>query len=291
MKPEKIYPCVPERPKSSWVTRAVQAILIEKRMPYVLQTRVDRTLASIGLVQKTISVGGYFVTVRRCTVDSNFVQNVLVNQEYFRYAYTPNPRDTIIDIGANIGTFVLAAAAHATKGRIIAIEPIPDNLLLLRRNVTQNKLENIEIVSAAVGPANGCGKIYIAGDTGFHSMKFDRGRGFVEVAMVTLGDIFDRYQVDTCNFLNIDCEGAEFDFLPKVQPGIWERIQRIAMEFSAPVLDWLQGNPTDAQMKSKAEFGDMLVELLQRNGFRVDAYVDCVGFRAGYIFASSTRSK
>ena len=85
-------------------------------MPYVLQTRVDRTLASIGLVQKTISVGGYFVTVRRCTVDTNFVQNVLVNQEYFRYAYTPNPRDTIIDIGANIGTFVLAAAAHAAEG-------------------------------------------------------------------------------------------------------------------------------------------------------------------------------
>jgi Vibrio cholerae RfbT protein len=167
MKPEKIYPFVPERPEGSWVTRAMQAILIEKRMPYVLQTRIDRTLASIGLVQKTIRVGGYSVTVRRCTVDTNFVQNVLINQEYFREGFRPNPRDTIIDIGANIGTFVLAAATHAIQGRIIAIEPFLENLLLLRRNVTQNKLENVEMVSAAVGPSNGRGRIYIAGDTGF----------------------------------------------------------------------------------------------------------------------------
>jgi hypothetical protein len=111
----------------------------------------------------------------------------------------------------------------------------------------------------------------------------------VDVDVLTLGEIFDRYQVNTCDFLKIDCEGAEFDFFPKVEPSVWGRIQRIAMEFSTPVPDWEYGNPTDTQMQAKLEFGDMLIELLQRNGFRIDAYIDCVGFRAGYVFACSTK--
>lgn len=288
MEPEKLYPNIPERLTGGWITKAMRAILIEKRMPYALQTRIDHTLASIGLIQKTVRVGDYFVTVRRCTADTVFIRDVLINHEYFRQGYWPNPRDTIIDIGANIGTFVLAAAKYATNGRIIAIEPVPENVLLLRKNVTQNKLKNVEVVAAAVGPSSGRDRIYVA-NPGFHSMKLDRGRGFVDVAMITVGEIFDRYQIDTCNFLKIDCEGAEFDFLPKVEPSVWGKIQRIAMEFSALVPDWIYGNPTDAQIKSKLEFGDMLIELLQRNGFRIDAYVDCVGFRAGHIFASNTK--
>lgn len=291
MNPEKIYPYIPEEPKNGWVARTMRTILIEKRMPYALQTRIDRTLSSIGLSQTTVKVGDHFVTFRRCTADASFVQNVLVDQEYFREGYKPNPGDTIIDIGANIGTFTLAAKAHAPNARIIAIEPFPENLLFLRRNVSQNKLENVEVVSAAVGPSNGRGRLYVADDTGFHSMKFDRGRGFVAVDMLTLAEIFDRYRVNTCDFLKIDCEGAEFDFLPKVEPSVWGRIQRIAMEFSALVPEWVYGNPTDTQMKSKLEFGDMLIELLQRNGFRIDAYIDCVGFRAGYIFACSTKQR
>jgi FkbM family methyltransferase len=289
MTPEKIYLYVPQGSKRGWIHRTVRAILIEKRMPSALQKRIDHALESIGLRQKTIMVGDYFVTFRRCTADTAFVHHVLLNQEYFREDYRPNPHDTIIDIGAHIGTFVLAAALHATNGRIIAIEPCPENLLLLRRNVNQNQLENVEVVSAAVGPSSGRGRLYLADVTGFHSTKFDRRRGSVDVVMLTLGDIFDRYQVDTCNFLKIHCEGAEFDFLPHVEPSVWRRMQRIAMEFVAPVPDWVYVNPTDAQVKSKLEFGDMLIDLIQRNGLRIDAYIDCVGFRTGYIFASSTK--
>jgi len=287
MKPEKIYPIVPKKPKGSFLTRTLQATLIERRVPYALQTRIDSTLASIGLVKKTVRVGKNFVTLRRCTADAAFVENVLVNQEYFREGYRPSSHDTIIDIGAQIGTFVLSAASHATDGRIIAIEPFPENLSLLKRNVKQNRLKNVEVVSAAIGPSHGHGKLYIGKGTGFHSMKFDRGLGFLDVAMLTLEEIFDRYVVDTCDFLKIDCEGAEFDFLPKVGPSVWGRIRRLAMEFSAPVLEWRPGNPTDEQMKSKLEFSDQLIALLQEKGFRIDAYYDCVGFRAGYIFASN----
>ena len=35
----------------------------------------------------------------------------------------------------------------------------------------------------------------------------------ISVEAVTLEEVFDRHAVDRCDFLKIDCEGAEFDLL------------------------------------------------------------------------------
>jgi FkbM family methyltransferase len=184
----------------------------------------------------------------------------------------------------------LAAARRAPHGRIIAIEPFPANVELLQKNITQNKLTNVAILVAAVTDQSGTSQLYVGNDTGMHSLKFNVGRGSVEVPAVRLEEVFDQYQIRICNFLKIDCEGAEFDFLFAIDPSLWRRIERVAMEFSVPILDWMFHNPSDEQVALKLQYGDQLVQLFERNGFQIDAYIDCVGFRAGYIFARNSNS-
>jgi FkbM family methyltransferase len=63
-----------------------------------------------------------------------------------------HPGMTIVDVGANVGYYTLMfAQAIGSTGRIIAIEPSPENLPELRLNVDRNKLRNVKIISKAVG--------------------------------------------------------------------------------------------------------------------------------------------
>jgi hypothetical protein len=58
-------------------------------------------------------------------------------------------RGTVWDIGANVGLYTLLALRKAA--RVIAVEPLPDNIRYLERHLQLNKIRNVEIVAAAVG--------------------------------------------------------------------------------------------------------------------------------------------
>lgn len=60
------------------------------------------------------------------------------------------PGATIVDVGANIGYSTLAlSAAVGPAGKIVAFEPHPDNVTLLRANLARNGVENVEVVARA----------------------------------------------------------------------------------------------------------------------------------------------
>jgi len=64
------------------------------------------------------------------------------------------PGMNVVDVGANIGYYMLMfAQVVGPEGRIIAIEPSPENLPELKLNVERNKLRNVEIIPKAVGNA------------------------------------------------------------------------------------------------------------------------------------------
>jgi FkbM family methyltransferase len=66
------------------------------------------------------------------------------------------PGDVTIDVGANVGLFTLLMAYHVWEhGRVIAYEPNPRLLALLRDNVAMNWLDDrVEIVPRAVAAAD-----------------------------------------------------------------------------------------------------------------------------------------
>lgn len=68
--------------------------------------------------------------------------------------------DVVVDIGANIGYYVLMEAKLAgDEGRVYAIEPVADNVSLLKKNVELNNYKNIDIFELAIGGEDKNGEI------------------------------------------------------------------------------------------------------------------------------------
>lgn len=107
---------------------------------------------------------------------------------------------SVLDIGANVGhTTTVLAKAVGPWGRVVAVEPDQDNLVLLRHNVRLNNLKHVEVVEAAASRFPGA--VQLAGE-----MVTDPTRGDTRsVRGDSLGD-FD--------VIKIDVEGFE---LPVVQ--------------------------------------------------------------------------
>jgi FkbM family methyltransferase len=66
------------------------------------------------------------------------------------------PADTVVDVGANVGTLTLAAAALVgPEGRVWSIEAHPRTLRYLCANVAANGFTNVRTVHAAAGESEG----------------------------------------------------------------------------------------------------------------------------------------
>ncbi|MGE0451390.1 MAG: FkbM family methyltransferase [Vicinamibacterales bacterium] len=61
----------------------------------------------------------------------------------------------VLDVGANLGFLTAHLAAHVRHGRVIAFEPMPDNLHALRYVVQRFKLRNVTIEPCALGDRDG----------------------------------------------------------------------------------------------------------------------------------------
>lgn len=57
---------------------------------------------------------------------------------------------TVVDVGAHVGYYTLMAARGiGRRGRVIALEPDPDNAALLMENVRRSGLRNVTVIQAA----------------------------------------------------------------------------------------------------------------------------------------------
>jgi FkbM family methyltransferase len=75
------------------------------------------------------------------------------------------PGDLFVDVGANVGSYTVLAAAVAGAD-VIAFEPDPDTARYLRRNVAINNIaDRVEIHECALGAAEGSISFTVGRDT------------------------------------------------------------------------------------------------------------------------------
>jgi FkbM family methyltransferase len=162
-------------------------------------------------------------------------RDIWLDERYCRHGINIHPGSTIIDIGANIGVFSVYAAFKGAA-RVYSFEPFPENNACLLRNSANSGFEKVITASCeAVLSMTGTNRLYLsdcdAGHLMFHkNISLDHVREFMDVPTVSLQDIFRRYQLDYCDLLKLDCEGAEYDILLKSPVALFERIQSITME-------------------------------------------------------------
>ncbi|HAI98181.1 TPA: hypothetical protein DCL30_01390 [Candidatus Peribacteria bacterium] len=163
-----------------------------------------------------------------------------INEVWFDHIYEPPVFDwkscrAIIDVGANIGSFTIRAAALAPEAKILAYEAEPETAKILSRNVAENHLApRVQAFSAAVGGKDGTAELYVTKRCSwFNSLyKPQNHEGTaVTVPVVSLATIFARNSVRECDCLKLDCEGAEYDILYALSAEDLGKIRMIVMEY------------------------------------------------------------
>lgn len=177
------------------------------------------------------------------------VREIFKNRRYCREGFEIGRADTIVDVGANMGLFVMWAAPQAPEGRIVAVEPT-DAIDVLNTNLKRNNIRNVSTIRAAVGSDEGFTEIVtyprfnvISHQRASTPTFFTRalvslwtGRwkqhDSVTVApTVSLGRIMEENRLKDIDLLKIDGEGCEFTIFRNIAVKHLARIRRIAMEF------------------------------------------------------------
>jgi len=275
--PTPVYPAPHQSPAGNRLVRGLDALL-HGRLPYRFQTTMDRFLASIGVPYKRVRLKQYQVLVRRNTWDENATARIITNQDYTPTGHEIQPTDTVIDIGANIGCFALVAAELASKGRVIAFEPNLDNFNLLTRNIELNGFANVIVERSAVSGTPGTLKLFRGTQSPLHTTipsRLDDSAEAEEVPATTLQQIMDKYKVERCGFLKMNCEGAEYAILYNTPPEYLRRIDRITLEYHAT--------------EEKERVSRELARFLTQQGFKIFEFSDFVGFDCGFIRATRDR--
>lgn len=210
----------------------------------------------------------------RGAMDIWSVKETFLDRFYERFGVVIGSGWTIIDIGGGIGDFTIFAARAARDNRVFAFEPTPESFQLLEANLARNKVSNARGYAQAIW--SGEGTLWIdtsVGEPGQYvsheSTKAESQGASVAVSSLSLAQAFDQLEIDRCDLLKMDCEGAEYPILYHAPKEIFTKIDRIVMEYH----DNAQGNHAQ------------LAAYLQQQGYEVLITPNFVHTDLGYLYA------
>ncbi len=145
----------------------------------------------------------------------------------------------VVDVGANIGLYCCIAADRAPAfSKIVAFEPVPENLRYLRRNLEENdRAARVVVEEQAVGQASGKIQIYLAeGSIGTHSPSAKNARNSttsITVPAVSLDDYVQQKLRDRpIDLLKVDVEGYDGAVLRGARRTLHEDKPTLCIEFA-----------------------------------------------------------
>lgn len=232
-----------------------------------VRSRVRRKLSSLvgrapsgpqvdapsGIALDTFS--SFEIAYRSKTADEEVLKHSFSQDIFFTGVpeYRPAPGDVVIDVGAHIGTFALLAASYCPQGRVHAIEASKDSFNLLKINVALNRADNISTYHLALSNTNGvCSLSHDVGNWG-HSIVTVLSDAAETVRCATLESFLGENGIATCNFMKMNCEGAEFPILLGASHDVLRRFSMLLVLFHGDL--WRTNTEAD------------LVNHLQASGF------------------------
>jgi FkbM family methyltransferase len=130
---------------------------------------------------------------------------------------------TVIDVGANIGYYMLIFAEKVGKsGSVLCFEPNPKNAKDINVNRKKNGLSNVFVKEKAVGKE--CGRVKITEEV--NSKVSDSNNGRIEVSLVSIDEEVEG-KIDA---IKIDVEGYEGDVLEGAKNTIVEQKPNLLIE-------------------------------------------------------------
>lgn len=140
--------------------------------------------------------------------------------------------DVILDIGANEGIFsIMMAKCFPVK--VISLEPVPRTYFQMIRNIGLNGVD-VEAYNVGVGGKSGSvsmvvGKELSGGSSGVQQF-FDPELNFkLDVNVLSLDEVFEKYHIEKVKLLKIDIEGMEYETL--YNTSVLDRVENVVGEF------------------------------------------------------------
>jgi FkbH-like protein/FkbM family methyltransferase len=199
---------------------------------------------------------------------SYLYKEIYVDQAYRRHNVIIADGDVVIDIGANIGLFSMFASEQASNVKVIAVEPSPSVLPILKANLATYAQEH-HVVAAGAADKTGeaeftaykkssvfssfmankdddrsaikqvvINMLSVVGDMDADELE-DAAEDMMQDRMdseqymcplVAVSDIVDDQQVEKIGLLKIDAEKSEEAILKGIREEHWDRIEQIIIE-------------------------------------------------------------
>ena len=129
------------------------------------------------------------------------------------------PGMTMLDVGAHHGIYtLLGSKGVGTTGRVFAFEPSPREGKALLLNLRLNRTKNVRVESCALGGQDTQTELYVVDrqQTGCNSLRPPVSAGTTSTTYVRVRRLDDwaaEHQVERADFIKLDVEGGELEFL------------------------------------------------------------------------------
>lgn len=127
---------------------------------------------------------------------------------------------TVLDIGANIGYYAMIERnLIGPKGTIIAAEPSPQNVQLLRQNIELNGAVNVHVFECAVSDASSTRTFFLSEKSNLNTFHPGGATGSsdgmtpIDVETLSVDDLIARAGVDKVDYVRMDVEGHEVEVI------------------------------------------------------------------------------
>lgn len=181
------------------------------------------------------------------------VQKELMKNRYGIESIEFSSNDIVIDIGAHVGVVSIYIAKRFPFVKVYAYEPIPKNYEHFVMNLKANHVRNVTAHNLAVTSDGREFEMIVnfinnsGGGTGhLGNMKLPN-HFYYTVESVTLDSVFQKYDIDVCKLLKIDCEGTEHELLWNTR--FLNRIEYLSGEFHINQHLAEQGHSIDSLVK------------------------------------------
>ena len=206
---------------------------------HYLQNIIDKKLSSENTISQCKVYGMDFLfwhSRTRKVYDDGIRTDV---EEYNLDKFDFKEGDIVIDIGANIGIVSIYLAKKFPFIKIYAFEPVRQNYECILKNIELNNISEgiITVENVAITgdrrKLNITVPIYNTGQSNIHNRYSNPILSNIDpnINSIKLDDIFTKYNINKCQLLKIDCEGAEYEILYNTNIKNLEKCHNLISEF------------------------------------------------------------
>ncbi len=176
----------------------------------------------------------------------------------------PKIGEVFVDIGAHLGKHAIAVSKLVgNEGQVIAMEAIPENFALLKKNIELNKLMNVVSFNFAAWKSRCVLKFFKGSSSATANInRQDYGFGCIEVQAERPDTLLiHKIGLKRVDWIKIDVEGAEYE----VMLGLEETLSRFKPTLFVEI--WMQ-NMSKVQV------------FLKKHNYRIDRITKFIGDRS-----------